>query len=80
MVATQQTLPGGGFEDVVYAFACERRAFKVLLRANALANILAFFGREEFFRALAHFFLRHRVVAKIFLQADQDDGDSGAAF
>lgn len=79
VVPTQQTLPGGGFEDVVDALARQRRALEVLFRADAFAHVLALVGREEFLRPLAHLLLRHGVVAQVLFEPDQDDGHAGAA-
>jgi hypothetical protein len=73
-------LPCRCFEDIVDALAREWWTFKVLLRANALADVLAFVSCEEFFGTFAHFFLRDRVVAEILLQANKDDGYARAAF
>jgi hypothetical protein len=80
VVATKQTLPCRCFENIVDALACEWRTFKVLLRADALANVLAFVRCEEFLGSFAHFLLRDWVVAEILLESDEDDWYARAAF
>lgn len=78
-ISRQQALPCRSFKDVIHAFAGQGRALEVLLRADALAHVLALVGGEELLAAFAHFFLRHGVVAQVLFQADEDDGNAGAA-
>lgn len=80
MVATEQTLPRRCFENIVDAFTRKRRAFKVLLCADAFADVLAFVRCKEFLGSFAHFFLRDWVVAEILLEADEDDRYARATF
>jgi len=78
-IARKQALPGSGFENIIYALACQGGAFEVLLRRDSFPDILALFGGEEFLAALAHLFLRVRILTKIFLEPDKDDGDAWTA-
>ena len=77
---SQQRSSRCGFEDIVNPFAGQRRAFEVFSCANGLSNVARVFGRDEALGAFAHFFDGDWVFSKIFLQPDEDDGDTWTAF
>lgn len=79
MLAAEQALSRRRLEHVVYTFAGERRALEVLFRADPFPHFLTLLRCQEFLRAFAHLFLRYGIVAEVLFQADEDDGDVGAA-
>lgn len=79
-ISAQQTLPCRRLKHIVHAFARQRRAFEVLLGLDPPSDFFAFIGVDEFLATFAHLFLCNGVVAEIFFQADENDGDAGAAF
>lgn len=80
LVKGQQRRAGGRFEDVVDTLARQRRALEVFAGSNLCCRVVAFFGRHELERLLAHLLDSQWIFAKIFLQPDQDDRHAWASF
>lgn len=79
LVESEQRGSGGGFEYVVYTLASQGGALEVFASTNRRPGLVAFLGRHELERLLAHFFDGQGIFAKIFLESDQDDWDTGAS-
>ena len=77
LLERQECRPGRRLKYIVDAFTGQRTALEVLLRSDLSRNRLGALRLDKGKGLLAHLLARLRVLAEIFFQADQDDGDIG---
>ena len=70
----------GGLENVVDTLTRQARALEVFPRADFIFHVFASFSAHKFKTLLSLLFLGYGVIAKILLQANEDDGHTGTPF